>query len=93
MAADTISIFATLPILEIGIGLAAAVLIDAPIVRAALLQAAMRLLGERNWYLPASLATRDRASRRHRQQPGQRHHSHGDRRGRDTRSGPLRRDV
>jgi RND superfamily putative drug exporter len=49
------SIFATLPILdmkELGIGLAAAVLIDATIVRAVLLPAAMKLLGDWNWYLP-----------------------------------------
>jgi RND superfamily putative drug exporter len=49
------AIFATLPILdmkEMGIGLAAAVLIDATIVRAVLLPAAMILLGDRNWYLP-----------------------------------------
>jgi uncharacterized membrane protein YdfJ with MMPL/SSD domain len=49
------SIFATLPILdmkEMGIGLAAAVLIDATIVRAVLLPATMKLLGEWNWYLP-----------------------------------------
>jgi uncharacterized membrane protein YdfJ with MMPL/SSD domain len=49
------SIFATLPILdmkEVGIGLAAAVLIDATIVRALLLPAAMKLLGDWNWYLP-----------------------------------------
>jgi hypothetical protein len=35
-----------------GIGLAAAVLIDATIVRAVLLPATMRLLGDWNWYLP-----------------------------------------
>jgi uncharacterized membrane protein YdfJ with MMPL/SSD domain len=49
------SIFATLPILdmkELGIGLAAAVLIDATIVRAVLLPATMTLLGDWNWYLP-----------------------------------------
>jgi uncharacterized membrane protein YdfJ with MMPL/SSD domain len=49
------SIFGTLSFLflkEFGIGLAAAVLIDATIVRAVLLPAAMKLLGERNWYLP-----------------------------------------
>ena len=52
------SIFATLPILdmkELGIGLAAAVLIDATIVRAVLLPAAMKLLGDWNWYLPSWL--------------------------------------
>jgi uncharacterized membrane protein YdfJ with MMPL/SSD domain len=49
------SIFATLPIVdmkEMGIGLAAAVLIDATIVRALLLPATMKLLGDWNWYLP-----------------------------------------
>jgi RND superfamily putative drug exporter len=52
------SIFATLPILdmkEMGIGLAAAVLIDATIVRAVLLPASMKLLGDWNWYLPSWL--------------------------------------
>ncbi len=52
------SIFATLPILdmkELGIGLAAAVLIDATIVRAVLLPASMKLLGDWNWYLPSWL--------------------------------------
>ena len=41
---------------EMGIGLAAAVLIDATIVRAVLLPATMKLLGEKNWYLPSWLA-------------------------------------
>jgi RND superfamily putative drug exporter len=48
-------IFATLPIVdmkEMGVGLAAAVLIDATIVRGVLLPAVMKLLGDRNWYLP-----------------------------------------
>ena len=54
----TFSIFATLPLVEfkeMGIGLAAAILIDATIVRAVLLPASMKLLGERNWYLPSWL--------------------------------------
>jgi uncharacterized membrane protein YdfJ with MMPL/SSD domain len=49
------SIFATMPILdmkEFGVGLATAVLIDATIVRGVLLPASMKLLGDRNWYLP-----------------------------------------
>ena len=49
------SVFAILPLLdlkEMGIGLAAAILIDATIVRAVLLPATMTLLGDRNWYLP-----------------------------------------
>jgi uncharacterized membrane protein YdfJ with MMPL/SSD domain len=47
--------FALMPILdmkEMGIGLAAAVLIDATIIRAVLLPATMKLLGDWNWYLP-----------------------------------------
>jgi RND superfamily putative drug exporter len=52
------SIFATLPIIdmkEMGVGLAAAVLIDATIVRGVLLPATMKLLGDWNWYLPSWL--------------------------------------
>jgi RND superfamily putative drug exporter len=51
-------IFATLSILQfqqMGFGLAIAVLIDATIVRAVLVPATMKLLGERNWYLPTRL--------------------------------------
>jgi RND superfamily putative drug exporter len=40
---------------QIGVGLAAAILIDATIVRAILLPASMKLLGEWNWYLPSWL--------------------------------------
>jgi len=40
---------------ELGVGLAAAILIDATIVRAVLLPATMKLLGKWNWYLPRSL--------------------------------------
>ena len=40
---------------QIGVGLAAAILIDATIVRAVLLPATMKLLGARNWYLPKRL--------------------------------------
>ena len=49
------SIFATLSMLffkQFGVGLAVAILIDATIVRAVLLPASMKLLGEWNWYLP-----------------------------------------
>ena len=49
------SIFATLSMLffkQFGVGLAVAILIDATIVRAVLLPATMKLLGEWNWYLP-----------------------------------------
>ena len=52
------SLFATVSSLELkqaGVGLAAAVLIDATIVRAVLLPASMKLLGDWNWYLPRSL--------------------------------------
>jgi putative drug exporter of the RND superfamily len=50
------SIFGSLSFIDfkqMGVGLAAAILIDATIVRGVLLPAAMKLLGERNWYLPA----------------------------------------
>ncbi len=52
------AIFASLSALEfkqLGVGLAAAILIDATIVRAVLLPATMKLLGDWNWYLPRSL--------------------------------------
>jgi uncharacterized membrane protein YdfJ with MMPL/SSD domain len=52
------SIFASLSFIEfkqMGIGLAAAILIDATIIRGVLLPATMKLLGERNWYLPSWL--------------------------------------
>jgi uncharacterized membrane protein YdfJ with MMPL/SSD domain len=39
-----------------GVGLAVAILIDATIVRAVLLPATMKLLGESNWYLPRGLS-------------------------------------
>jgi uncharacterized membrane protein YdfJ with MMPL/SSD domain len=51
----TFGVFATLsfiPVKQLGVGLAAAVLLDATIVRGVLLPAAMKLLGEWNWYLP-----------------------------------------
>jgi len=40
---------------QMGIGLAAAVLIDATIIRGILLPATMKLLGDWNWYLPSKL--------------------------------------
>jgi RND superfamily putative drug exporter len=52
------SIFATLSMpffKQFGVGLAAAILIDATIVRAVLLPASMKLLGKWNWYLPGWL--------------------------------------
>jgi uncharacterized membrane protein YdfJ with MMPL/SSD domain len=53
------SIFGTLSLImmkQFGVGLATAVLIDATIVRAVLLPATMKLLGDWNWYLPRWLA-------------------------------------
>jgi uncharacterized membrane protein YdfJ with MMPL/SSD domain len=52
------AIFATLQAMifkQFGVGLATAILIDATIVRAVLLPASMKLLGDWNWYLPAWL--------------------------------------
>ncbi len=53
------SIFATLDMIDVkmlGVGLAAAVFIDATLVRGVVLPAALALLGERAWYLPRSLS-------------------------------------
>jgi len=52
------SVFATLGMLDfkqMGVGLAVAVALDATIVRAVLLPATMKLLGDWNWYLPSWL--------------------------------------
>jgi len=52
------AIFATLNVLEMkqmGIGLAVAITLDATLVRAVLLPASMKLLGDWNWYLPTWL--------------------------------------
>jgi RND superfamily putative drug exporter len=52
------SIFATLDMIDVkmlGVGLAAAVFIDATLVRGIVLPAALALLGERAWYLPRNL--------------------------------------
>src|SRR5437763_15510705 len=52
------SVFITLSfdlLKQFGVGLAAAVLIDATVVRAVLLPASMKLLGDWNWYLPGWL--------------------------------------
>jgi len=49
------AIFATLDQIDfkmVGVGLAAAILIDATIVRAVLVPTTMKLLGDLNWYLP-----------------------------------------
>jgi uncharacterized membrane protein YdfJ with MMPL/SSD domain len=53
------SLFGTAGALDLkqaGVGLAAAVLIDSTVIRAVLLPAVMKLLGEHNWYLPRWLA-------------------------------------
>jgi len=68
------AIFATLSALEFkqfGVGLAVAVLIDATIIRGVLLPAAMRLLGDWNWYLPRSLDWLPRLGREPEAQPAE----------------------
>jgi RND superfamily putative drug exporter len=53
------SLFGTASSLDLkqaGVGLAVAVILDATVVRAVLLPASMKLLGEWNWYLPGWLA-------------------------------------
>ena len=78
------AIFATLNLImmkQMGVGLALAVLIDATIIRGVLLPAAMKLLGNWNWYMPRRLEwvpslapeqheRRERAGRRRRLAPG-----------------------
>jgi len=56
--AGVFAVFATLSMLffkQFGVGLATAILIDATIVRAVLLPATMKVLGDWNWYLPTWL--------------------------------------
>jgi putative drug exporter of the RND superfamily len=45
----------TIAFQQMGFGIAVALLIDATIVRSILVPATMKLLGERNWYLPSWL--------------------------------------
>jgi RND superfamily putative drug exporter len=40
---------------QMGFGLGVAVLLDATLIRSVLVPAAMRLLGDRNWFLPRRL--------------------------------------
>ena len=61
------AIFATLSAVEFkqfGVGLGVAVLLDATIIRGVLLPAAMKLLGDWNWYLPRSLRWLPQVGRR-----------------------------
>ena len=57
-AAIVVGVFGTFAVMrdvdgqQFGIGLGVAVLIDATIIRSVLLPATMKLLGDRNWYLP-----------------------------------------
>ena len=64
------ALFGTLSSLELkqaGIGLAAAVLIDATLIRGVLLPATMKLLGDWNWYLPRQLQWLPRLAHERRQ--------------------------
>ena len=54
---------------QLGIGLAAAVLIDATIIRGVLLPSAMKLLGDRNWWLPERLGWLPRSAWKRRWRP------------------------
>jgi RND superfamily putative drug exporter len=59
------SLFGTASALDLkqaGVGLAVAVLLDATVIRGVLLPASMKLLGERNWYLPPFLGWLPKAS-------------------------------
>jgi uncharacterized membrane protein YdfJ with MMPL/SSD domain len=66
------AIFATLSALDfkqMGVGLSVAILIDATIVRAVLLPATMKLLGDWNWYLPKGLHWLPKVSHEGRPEP------------------------
>ena len=58
---------------SLAIGLAAGIIFDATVIRALLVPALMRLLGDANWWLPAWMATRaahpDRRAGRENTQP------------------------
>jgi RND superfamily putative drug exporter len=59
------AIFGTLRLImmkQLGVGLGLAVLIDATVIRGVMLPAAMKLLGERNWYMPTWLEWMPRLS-------------------------------
>jgi len=66
------ALFGTLSSLELkqaGVGLAAAVLIDATLIRGVLLPATMKLLGDWNWYLPRQLQWLPRTTHERTQRP------------------------
>jgi RND superfamily putative drug exporter len=56
---------------QMGLGLAFAVLLDATLIRAVLLPAIMKLLGDRNWWLPGSLSWMPAIERERKMQPAQ----------------------
>jgi len=67
------AIFGTLRLIEfkqLGVGLAAAILIDATVIRGVLLPATLALLGERAWYLPRWLRWLPASGLRRRQRIG-----------------------
>ena len=47
---------------SLGVGMALAIFLDATIVRALLVPATMKLMGQWNWYAPAALAKARRKS-------------------------------
>jgi RND superfamily putative drug exporter len=47
---------------QLGVGLAAAILIDATIIRAVVLPSVMTLLGQANWWVPPFMRPRPRPS-------------------------------
>src|SRR5262249_2144795 len=73
----------------LGVGIAIAVALDATIVRALLVPAAMRLLGRWNWWLPRSVARRLPALRTAEPAPAARDRARGGRRVSGRLSRPL----
>jgi uncharacterized membrane protein YdfJ with MMPL/SSD domain len=50
---------------QMGVGLAFAVLLDATLIRGVLLPATMKLLGDRNWWLPSSMSWMPQVAHEH----------------------------
>jgi len=63
------SVFVSLQIPQLGLGLAVAVLLDATVVRSFLLPASMRLLGDWIWWLPRGLHWIPRVTLEHEESP------------------------
>jgi RND superfamily putative drug exporter len=53
---------ASLPLQQLGLGLAVAIALDATVIRLLVVPASMRLFGARNWWLPGCRSPRSTSS-------------------------------